>query len=57
VVAVGTPEDIARSAASQTGRYLGPILDAAAATKPPRKTSSTKGGRASASGGLGHGRS
>jgi excinuclease ABC subunit A len=58
VVAVGTPEDIAHSTTSQTGRYLGPILDAASAAKPPRKTGSTKGGRASAraSGGLGDGR-
>jgi excinuclease ABC subunit A len=48
VVAVGTPEDIARSSTSQTGRYLNPILEAAGAPKPARKTSSAKGGRPSA---------
>jgi excinuclease ABC subunit A len=58
VVAIGTPEDIAHSATSQTGRYLAPILEAAgAAVKPPRKTGA-KGSRAPAraSGGLGEGR-
>jgi excinuclease ABC subunit A len=55
VVAVGTPEDIARSATSQTGRYLAPILDTADA-KPPRK-SGGRGSRAPAraSGRLGEG--
>jgi excinuclease ABC subunit A len=42
VVAVGTPEEVARSAASQTGHYLLPILDAAGATKPPRKAAPGK---------------
>jgi excinuclease ABC subunit A len=38
IVAMGTPEDVARSSASQTGAYLRPILEAAAgAAKPPRK--------------------
>jgi excinuclease ABC subunit A len=44
VVAVGTPEEVAHSAKSQTGRYLRPILDAAAsAAKPPRKAAAGKG--------------
>jgi excinuclease ABC subunit A len=57
VVAIGTPEDIAHSAASQTGRYLAPILETAgAAVKSPRKTGA-KASRAPAraSGGLGDG--
>jgi hypothetical protein len=55
---VGTPEDVARAPASQTGRYLGPVLEAAAAAKPPRKTASAKGTRTSAraSGGMREGR-
>jgi excinuclease ABC subunit A len=43
VVAVGTPEDVARSATSETGRYLAPILDAAGGAKPPRKIAGGKG--------------
>ncbi|MFU8821172.1 MAG: excinuclease ABC subunit UvrA [Gammaproteobacteria bacterium] len=37
LVAEGTPEDIAATAASFTGQYLQPILAAAAADKPKRK--------------------
>jgi excinuclease ABC subunit A len=37
LVAEGTPEDIAATAASFTGQYLKPILAAAAADKPKRK--------------------
>jgi excinuclease ABC subunit A len=43
VVSVGTPEEVARATNSQTGRYLLPILDSAAAAKPPRKAASGKG--------------
>ncbi len=42
VVAFGTPEDIARSASSQTGPYLLPILEAAGTTKPHRKSSNPR---------------
>jgi excinuclease ABC subunit A len=37
LVAEGTPEDVAATAASFTGQYLRPILAAAAAQKPKRK--------------------
>jgi excinuclease ABC subunit A len=47
VVAVGSPEEVAHSAASQTGPYLLPILDAVSA-KRPRKAGNGKGGRSSA---------
>jgi excinuclease ABC subunit A len=37
VIAAGTPEQVARSAASYTGQYLRPVLARASATAPPRK--------------------
>jgi excinuclease ABC subunit A len=49
VIAVGTPEDIAQSSASQTGHYLQPILAAAGAVRPSRKLGSgSKASRATA---------
>jgi excinuclease ABC subunit A len=47
VVALGTPEDVAKSAVSQTSSYLKTILEAASA-KLPRKASGSKAGRAPA---------
>jgi excinuclease ABC subunit A len=42
VVAEGTPEDIVQVAASHTGRFLAPVLGAAAAPKPTKKAARSR---------------
>jgi excinuclease ABC subunit A len=37
IIATGTPEDIAATAASYTGQFLAPILAAAGTAKPSRR--------------------
>ena len=55
VVGVGTPEQVADSEASETGRYLRPILEAARA-EPERKASGSRRGRTAARAAAGDGR-